>query len=79
VTAAEDSAGPISQLTSQELQVVRLAALGRTNREIAAQLFLSPRTVGYHLYKAYPKLGIGSRTELAGLDLGNQEPPCPET
>jgi DNA-binding CsgD family transcriptional regulator len=73
VVAAEDSAEPVSQLTSQELQVVRLAALGRTNREIAAQLFLSPRTVGYHLYKAYPKLGIGSRTELAGLDLGDQD------
>lgn len=73
VTAGADAAGPISRLTAQELQVVRLAALGKTNREIASQLFLSPRTIGYHLYKAYPKLGISSRTELASLDLGQRD------
>lgn len=60
----------LNTLTPQELHVVRLAATGATNREIGARLFLSPRTVGYHLYKAYPKLGIASRGELAGLDLG---------
>jgi DNA-binding CsgD family transcriptional regulator len=54
----------LAALTPQELQVVRLAASGLSNRDIAAQLFLSPRTVGYHLYKAYPKLGIGSRANL---------------
>jgi ATP/maltotriose-dependent transcriptional regulator MalT len=59
----------LDTLTVQELQVVRLAATGATNRQIGAQLFLSPRTVGFHLYKAYPKLGISSRAELAGLDL----------
>jgi DNA-binding NarL/FixJ family response regulator len=56
-------------LTPQELQVVRRAALGLSNREIAAELFLSPRTVGHHLYKAYPKLGVRRRAELGQLDL----------
>ncbi|MFE9746325.1 LuxR C-terminal-related transcriptional regulator [Saccharothrix saharensis] len=60
---------PLSALTPQELQVVRLAAEGLSNRDIGAQLFLSPRTVGYHLYKAYPKLGVSSRVELGKLDL----------
>ncbi|MGW0195461.1 helix-turn-helix transcriptional regulator, partial [Nonomuraea sp. NPDC003201] len=54
-------------LTPQERHVVFLAARGASNREIAARLFLSPRTVGYHLYRAFPKLGITSRTELANL------------
>jgi DNA-binding CsgD family transcriptional regulator len=57
------------RLTPQELQIARLAARGMSNRDIAAQLFLSHRTVGHHLYKAYPKLGITTRGELAGLDL----------
>ncbi|MEV1243514.1 LuxR family transcriptional regulator [Nonomuraea sp. NPDC049750] len=64
-------AGPLPEalrgLTPQERQVVFLAAQGSSNREIAAQLFLSPRTVGFHLYRAFPKLGITSRTELADL------------
>ncbi|MEO3891721.1 AAA family ATPase [Nonomuraea sp. B5E05] len=62
---------PLDTLTPQELQVVRLAATGATNRQIGAQLFLSPRTVGFHLYKAYPKLGVSSRAELAGIDFGS--------
>jgi DNA-binding CsgD family transcriptional regulator len=57
----------VGQLTPQELQVVRRAAQGMSNREIAAELFLSPRTIGHHLYKAYPKLGVSRRSQLARL------------
>ena len=71
VTAREPGPGDrFAGLTPQESQVVRLAAEGLTNREIGAQLFLSPRTVGYHLYKAYPKLGVASRAELGRLRSG---------
>ena len=62
--------GPSASLTPQESQIVRLAAQGLSNKDIAAQLFLSARTVGHHLYKAYPKLGVASRGELADLELG---------
>lgn len=69
-TPSTDVPGPSGQagLTPQERQIVRLAARGLSNKDIAAQLFLSPRTVGYHLYKAYPKLGVASRAELVALD-----------
>lgn len=59
----------LDSLSPQELQIVRLAATGMTNKEIGARLFLSPKTVGHHLYRAFPKLGVASRARLAGLDL----------
>jgi DNA-binding CsgD family transcriptional regulator len=66
--AGESTAEPVrdgfTELTPQELQIVRLVSEGLSNRQVAEQLFLSPRTVEYHLYKVYPKLGIGSRTDL---------------
>jgi len=51
-------------LTPQELQIARLAASGMTNKQIAERLFLSPRTVGGHLYQVFPMLGITTRAAL---------------
>lgn len=58
------AAGGVASLTPQELQVALLLADGRTTRDAAAALFLSPKTVEYHLRKVYTKLGIRSRDEL---------------
>ncbi|MFI1992270.1 AAA family ATPase [Actinoplanes sp. NPDC020271] len=53
-----------STLTAQQEHIVRLAAQGLTNREIGERLFLSPRTVGSHLYRLFPQLGITNRNQL---------------
>jgi ATP/maltotriose-dependent transcriptional regulator MalT len=68
--AAEKSAvaaAGLEELTAHELQIARLVAYGMTNREVAGKLFLSPKTIEYHLSQIYRKLDLRSRTQLASL------------
>jgi DNA-binding CsgD family transcriptional regulator len=62
---SEPAKPPRQPLSPQELQIAQLAASGLSNREIGDRLFLSHRTVGAHLYRVFPKLGVVSRSELA--------------
>ena len=58
---------PAALLTGQELLIARQAADGMTNKEIADSIYLSHRTVGAHLHRAYAKLGISRRSQLSGV------------
>ena len=64
-------------LTAQELRMAQLVASGLSNRETAAQLYLSPKTVEYHLAHAFTKLGVHSRHQLTALVHGRENPGVP--
>lgn len=69
IASSPASARP-SVLTPQELQVARYVASGLSNRDVGARLFLSPRTIDFHLRNVFVKLGIASRAELSRFELG---------
>jgi DNA-binding CsgD family transcriptional regulator len=77
-TARKRDPSTRDELTAQELQIARFVAEGLSNREVAAQLFLSPRTIEFHLRNVFRKLGIASRMELARLDLGPETASAPQ-
>jgi DNA-binding CsgD family transcriptional regulator len=72
--AEAPAAAALSALSAQELQIAMLAAQGLSNREIGQRLYISHRTVGSHLYRIFPKLGVSSRTELVSWLYTAQRP-----
>jgi DNA-binding CsgD family transcriptional regulator len=68
-TARKRDPSTMDALTPQELQIARFVSGGATNKEVAAQLFLSPRTIDFHLRNVFSKLGISSRRELSRFRL----------
>jgi DNA-binding NarL/FixJ family response regulator len=65
-------------LTAQEARIAQLVGSGASNAEVAAQLYLSPRTVEYHLHKIFRRLGVSSRTQLARALLELQDTETPD-
>ncbi|HMG63846.1 MAG TPA: response regulator transcription factor, partial [Streptosporangiaceae bacterium] len=63
--------GPLDTLTSREVEVLRLLAAGHSNREIAAELFIAPKTASVHVSNILGKLGASSRTEAAAIAHSN--------
>jgi DNA-binding CsgD family transcriptional regulator len=68
-SARKRDASTVDDLTPQELRIATLVADGASNRDVAAQIFVSPKTVEYHLRKVFLKLGVASRVELARMPL----------
>ncbi|WP_165350438.1 helix-turn-helix transcriptional regulator [Xylanimonas protaetiae] len=64
VREADAAPDALEDLSAQQRQIVRMAASGLTNRQIGERLYLSPRTVGFHLHQVFPRLGVTSRTQL---------------
>jgi DNA-binding CsgD family transcriptional regulator len=72
-TARKRDASTVDDLTPQELRIATLVAAGASNRDVAAQIFVSPKTVEYHLRKVFMKLGVASRIELARIPLATAD------